>query len=437
LEREREPDRLPEGELSRPQPDPSRFSFLDSQFRHHLPDTGLLVRAACVFYLLHILFQAKVAGLELSAFFCLLCLGWAASRKEIKLSFQILYFPLLAYGIASTTSALLATEQTRAFADGMLWFKMLIFPGAVILFREVPRLRDLAVVGYAAFATTIATYGLYEFFLLDRRDLENRITGPASHVMTLSGLLLPLALMFLFLWLHQRKWWQLTAGSLATITLLLTFTRSVWIGWTVAIVTLLIATRARLVFHALPLVIIFVTFLPLSLFGRLVSTFDTRQLSNFDRIRMVEAGFEMIKDRPLLGVGPANVKSTYSLYKRPDAPRSRPPHLHNNVVQIWAERGVLALSAYLLLLGLFLRECIRGWHGPGRMWSEIGIAAAVSLTVAGLFEFNFGDTEVFYLLLNLFALVVVSLERARLSNEVPSVVVAGRTRGEPDTAALP
>ncbi|HEX7707380.1 MAG TPA: O-antigen ligase family protein [Thermoanaerobaculia bacterium] len=427
---------MPEDELIRP-PGSPRISFLNSQFHRYLPDTSGLVRAACVFYLLHLLFQAKVAGLEIGAFFCLLCLGWAAARREMRLSFHILYFPLAVYGIASTTSALLASEQMKAFADGMLWFKMLIFPGAVILFRQVPRLRELAIVAYAVFAATIATYGLYEFFLLDRRDLENRITGPASHVMTLSGLLLPLALMFLFLWLHQRKWWQLTAGSLATITLLLTFTRSVWIGWTVAIVTLLIATRARLVFYALPLVIIFVTFLPLSLFGRLVSTFDTRQLSNFDRIRMVEAGVEMIKDRPLLGVGPANVKSTYSLYMRPDAPRPRPPHLHNNVVQIWAERGILALCAYLLLLGLFLRECIRGWHGPGRMWAEIGIAAAISLTVAGLFEFNFGDTEVFYLLLNLFALVVVSLERTRLSNEVPSGVVAGRTWGEPDVAALP
>ena len=40
------------------------------------------------------------------------------------------------------------------------------------------------------------------------------------------------------------------------------------------------------------------------------------------------------------------------------------------------------------------------------MWAEVGVAVAVSLAVAGLFEFNFGDTEVFYIMLNLFALVV-------------------------------
>jgi hypothetical protein len=49
---------------------------------------------------------------------------------------------------------------------------------------------------------------------------------------------------------------------------------------------------------------------------------------------------------------------------------------------------------------------------------------AASLTVAGLFEFNFGDTEVFYMLLNLFALVAVSLERTRPQpNEVAGSVV--------------
>jgi O-antigen ligase len=262
--------------------------------------------------------------------------------------------------------------------------------------------------------------------VLDHRDLEHRIDGPSTHVMTFSGLLLPLSLMLLVFWWHERRWWQITAGALGTLTLLLTFTRSVWLGWIVAAFVVLLALRARLVFYALPALILFLTFLPLDLFSRVISTFDVKQESNFDRLRMLEAGAEMIRDFPLLGVGPANVKEVYSIYRRHDAPRARPPHLHNNVVQLWAERGVLGLGAYIILLALFLRECIRGWRGPNRMWAEAGVVIAVSLTVAGLFEFNFGDTEVFYLMLNLFALVAVSLERAeQTSNEIaPDVVPA-------------
>lgn len=389
----------------------SLASFIDlGSFIDH---PSALVVTSAVIYALQILFQAKIAPLELCAFWSIFLLGWAIARGDAHFSWHILYFPLIVYGLVSTTSALMSDRRLHQLGEGVLWFKMLIFPCGVILFRTLPRMRELAVYAHAAFVSILSSWGLYEFIVLDQRDLEHRITGPSTHVMTFSGLILPLSLMLLVLWWHERRWWQLTAGSLATVTLLLTFTRSVWLGWIVAAFVVLLASRARLAFYALPVLILFVTFLPIDLFSRLISTFDMKQESNFDRIRMLEAGVEMIRDFPLLGVGPANVKEVYAIYRKPDAPRVRPPHLHNNVVQLWAERGILGLGAYLVLLGLFLRECLRGRHGPRRKWSDAGLAIAVSLTVAGLFEFNFGDTEVFYLMLNLFALVVVSLEQGQ------------------------
>jgi putative inorganic carbon (hco3(-)) transporter len=369
-----------------------------------------LVRASATLYLLHILFQGKIALLELSAFWSIFFLGWALAKKQTHFSFHILYYPLIVYGIVSTVSALTSAHRIHAAGEAMLWFKMLIFPAAIVLYREVPRLRWWGIRAHAFFAFGIAIWGLVEFVFFDRRDIEHRINGPSSHVMTFSGLLLPVSLLLLFLWRHERKWWQLTAGAVGTATLLLTFTRSTWLGWTVAAAAVLLVSRPRVVLYATPVLMLFITLMPLPLFSRLISTFDIEQSSNFDRIRMIQAGVEMIRDHPLLGVGPANVKEAHALYRQHDAPRSRPAHLHNNVIQLWAERGILALVAYVLLLALFFRECARGWRGPRRAWAEGGAAVAISLTVAGLFEFNFGDTEVFYMLLNLFALVVVSLE---------------------------
>ena len=382
---------------------PTAFSALSTQH-------SALVRNAVILYILHILLQGKIALLMLSAFWCIFCLAWALIRGEARFSFHILYYPLIVYGIVSTISSIASGRSLHKDLEGTLWFKMLIFPAAIMLLRQVPRLRQWIVYAYGIFAGGIGMWGLLEFVFFDRRDLENRITGPSPHVMTYSGLLLPVSLLFLFLWIHERKRWQLAVVVVTGLALLLTFTRSVWLGWVVAALVVLLASRARLVFYALPAVILFITFMPLDLFGRLMSTFDTKQSSNFDRIRMLEAGVEMIKDHPVLGVGPANVKESYSIFRKQDAPRPRPPHLHNNVVQLWAERGILGLAAYILFLGLFLRECVREWHGPRRKWAEAGVAVAVSLTIAGLFEFNFGDTEVFYLMLNLFALVVVELE---------------------------
>lgn len=383
-----------------------------------------LISASAVIYVLHFLLEAKTALCENLAFWTIFTLGWAIARKEVRFSWHILYFPLILYGIASTGSALLADRRVHQAFEAMLWFKMLIFPAAVILHRNIPRLREAMLYASILFGGGMAVWGLLEYFFLGQKDLENRMTGPSSHVMTYSNLILPMSLLFIILWLYQRKWWQLGLALLITFALLLTMTRSVWIGWGAAVFVMLMLLKTQIRYYVPAALLIFVTFLPLPLFSRLTSTWDMKLESNFDRLRMLEAGVEMIKDFPVFGVGPANVKEMYSLYKKHDAPRIRPAHLHNNVIHIWAERGVLGLTAYLLFLALFIRECVRGRHGPNRMYADIGIAIAVALTVAGLFEFNFGDTEVFYLTLNLFALVVVAIERPEPStNEVTAMAV--------------
>lgn len=380
----------------------------------------IALRISCGFYLLHILIQGKTSALQLSAFLTILFLGWSLARREIRPSFHVLYFPLALYGIASTTSALANRISIHAYADAMIWFKMLIFPAAIIIFRTAPRVRDLALRAHILFAVFIALYGLYQYFVLGRQDLDHRISGPSTHVMTYSGLLLAESLLLLFVAIHRRSPWLIGATVVVSFALLLTFTRSVWQGWIAGLFVVLLLNRSRWLPYAIAALLLFVALMPMNLFGRLVSSFDVRQSSNLDRIRMAEAGIEMIKDHPVLGVGPAGVKDVYPLYRKEDAPRFRVPHLHNNVIQIWAERGIVGLAAYILLMVLFLRECARAWNGPGKPFAEAGIAITVGLAYAGLFEFNFGDTEVFYLTLELFALLTALMERPAeaASNEV-------------------
>lgn len=385
------------------------------------PETPLAVLLAGFWYVYHLACSGWVASSECGAFFAMVATAVALWRRELRPTFHILYFPLFVYALVSTLSALAASRSVHAFGESALWGKSLLFPTALILFRNVPRMRIVALRALLAFGCVASLIGLAQFFLLGDRDLDHRITGTTAHVMTLSGLLLPIALIFLVLWLHDgRNPWLMAGTSVTSLALLLTFTRSVWIGWFVAVGVLFILRRPRALIFGLPLAVLFVTFLPMPVFSRLASSFDTRQSSNLDRIRMVQAGIEIIKDYPLLGVGPANIKEVYPLYRRHDAPRFRIPHLHNNVVQLWAERGVLAPIAYLLLLGLFLRECARGWRGEQSRFAEAGVAVTVGLAVAGLFEFNFGDTEVFWILLDVYAIVIASLDRQPLRPNEPA-----------------
>jgi O-antigen ligase len=382
------------------------------------------LRWSAILFTLHVLTQPKVVPAESFGFFAGLLLVWGIAKGKAQASFHILYYPLALYGLVSTLSALAADNRLHAFGEIMLWIKMLVFPTAVILLRNVPFMRNVTLKWHIVTAMIIAVYGIAQYVIQDRRALENRITGPSSHVMTYSGLLLAASLLLVVLSAHRRKPWLYLATATVSFALLLTFTRSVWYGWLLAVFVLLTIKRPLLLPIAAGALLIFVTFMPMEFFGRLVSAFDVEQSSNLDRIRMAEAGTEMIKDYPVLGVGPGNVKEVYPLYRKPDAPRFRPPHLHNNFIQLWAERGILGVSAYLLFMVLFLRECARGWGGPAREFAEAGVAVAIGLGYAGLFEFNWGDTEVFYMTLTLFALIVTSLEAARpASNEVAQRVV--------------
>ena len=382
------------------------------------------VLSTLVFYLGHLFFQGWVLSSELCVLGVLVSAILALYRRDLRPSFHILYYPLLVYCVISSISALASFRAIHSAAEGALWGKTLLFPAAVILFRDVPRARVLALRMTLFVGVFISSLGLWQYFVLLHRDLDHRITGPASHVMTYSGLLMVIALVALVLWLHEPKSGVLLGVTMVTtLSLLLTFTRSVWVGWGAAVLVLLTLRRPRWLVFAPGVAILILCFLPLPVFSRLVSVFDTKQSSNLDRIRMVQAGVEIIKDNPTLGVGPANIKEVYPLYRKPDAPRFRIPHLHNNVVQLWAERGIVGLAAYLLLLALFLRECARGWNGAGGRWAEVGVAVVVALAAAGMFEFNFGDTEVYWALLDVMALVVVSLEQTRPVNEGAAAAV--------------
>lgn len=363
---------------------------------------------ACFFYLGHLVYQPRTAPSELGAFAAWFWAAWAIARRELKPSFHVVGYPLIVFAVATTVSVYLPGHPRMG--GEIIIPKILLFFAAIILLREVPEMRRLALLAHAFVATWIGSVNLWQYFALRQHDLEHRVTGLSTHVMTNSGLLLPLSLLFWILWLHDRKWWMFVPAALSSVALLLTFTRSAWLAWIFAVFVVLVLPRPRWIVYALGIALLAVSLMPIGMFGRLWSSFNPRLESNLDRIRMVEAGVEMIRDYPLFGVGPGNVKEMYPIYRRPDAPRFKVPHLHNNVIQIWAERGLVALAGYVLFIAFFLRECARAWRTPARKWAEAGIAIMAGLTCAGMFEFNFGDTEVFYLLLDLCALVLVNLQ---------------------------
>ncbi len=129
--------------------------------------------------------------------------------------------------------------------------------------------------------------------------------------------------------------------------------------------------------------------------------------SSIDRYYMWQAGLDMIRDKPVFGQGPGMILRTYPDYRWAEAPNPRQPHLHDNALQIAAERGLPALAFWLWMMAVLvfgaLREA-RTARARKRFEAPAALGALVTLIVAGVFEYNFGDSEVL-----MFTLIVAAL----------------------------
>jgi O-antigen ligase len=147
---------------------------------------------------------------------------------------------------------------------------------------------------------------------------------------------------------------------------------------------------------------------------------------------MVKAGVRMVSERPLFGLGPDLVKRRYPIYREPTAPRFTVPHLHNSLLQLTAERGIASLAAYVWLMGAGLWGAWRRFRAEGGPWGGradlyLGVlAAVVGFNFAGLFENNWGDTEVQRLVLFVLALplCVHAIESQAAPAEAPEAGAA-------------
>jgi O-antigen ligase len=205
---------------------------------------------------------------------------------------------------------------------------------------------------------------------------------------------------------RRRLLWTAPVFALSTTALLLSFTRNAWVGLAAGLVLVAVVWRPRALFAYPVLALALALTLPRSVVDRVVSIVDLHQGSNYDRLCMLSSGAQMVEDNPVFGVGLGMVERRYPVYRADDAPRWRVPHLHNNVVQLAAERGLLGLAAYLAILATFAVHTWRALRQPGQHHfpALAGCLLAVwGVTVAGLFEYNWGDAEVWIVTLTLLA----------------------------------
>src|SRR4051794_16472948 len=186
-----------------------------------------------------------------------------------------------------------------------------------------------------------------------------RITGFTSHWMTLSGeeMIVLLLLAALLLFAARDRWtpWMTGAAATIAISLVIGYTRSMWLGAALGATYLVWHWKPRLLLLAPVPLLLLLALNPFGVGERIKSAWKPAGDLDSNQFRVVcrRAGWEIVKAHPWFGIGPEQVNQNAQLlsYIPADEPRPLPTgayvHLHNVYLQYAAERGVPALVFFL------------------------------------------------------------------------------------------
>ena len=364
-----------------------------------------LERAACLALLAFAAaLQVSIAAADiLLTVAVVLWLGLIVKNRE-RIDVPKMFWPLAAYAAATLIASAFSVDPNVSFVDSKQLVLLVIVPIAYRLFRG--RRAMLAVDVIITVGALSATFGIIQYLLLNYDHLGRRPQGTLGLYMTYSGLLMLVtcaAVSRVMFGAHHRVWAALVLPALV-LALALTFTRSAWVGACVGVGVLFLMRDFRLL-GLLPIVLgVFLIVAPSSLTSRLYSTFSLTDPSNVDRVAMMKSGWRIVKDDPLTGVGPDMIIQVYPHYRDKTAVNQLNPHLHNVPLQIAAERGIPALLVWLWFIVTLGYDFFRRRTADFPSLSNAGLAAIAAMLAAGLFEYNFGDSEFLMLFLVLVTL---------------------------------
>jgi O-antigen ligase len=329
-----------------------------------------------------------------------------------------MFWPLAAYAGATLVASVFSVDPRVSLVDSKQLLLLIIVPLAYRLFRG--RRALLAVDVIITIGAVSATWGIVQYLILNFDTLMRRPQGALGLYMTYSGLLMLVACAAVsrVMFAKQHRTWAALVLPSLLIALVVTFTRSAWVGACVGIGLLFLLRDFRLM-GLLPVALAaFLALAPSGLTNRLYSTFSLKDPSNVDRVAMMKSGFSIIKKYPLTGVGPDMIGQVYPHYRDKTAVNQLNLHLHNVPLQIAAERGLPALGVWLWFIVTLVRDFLKRRRSDYPSLSNAGLAVIGAMLAAGLFEYNFGDSEFLMLFLVLVTLPYAA-ERAPAPAAVP------------------
>lgn len=314
-------------------------------------------------------------------------------KPDFQTSFLILYV------IFSIFSIIFSVDFSRSIPEGKEIINFLVYFLSLIYFSKKIKNENL-ILGFLIPSVFLSFYGIIEYFIKGFSDKTYRIHGLQSHYMTYSGFLLiyfGILISYSILGENQKFKRLSLLGSFLTIPpLFLSLTRNSWIGFSgiLFFLALFFKKKYLILFFLIPL--IFVLIFPSTIGERISSIVNLKDKTNLDRLMMWKASFNMFLEKPITGFGLGIPQKDYIFFKEEEGIRFRIPHFHSNIFQILPERGIFALISYL---GFIITALINGYKKRFKWQGLASFLSLFGISIAGIFEFYFGDTEILWMTL--------------------------------------
>ena len=366
-----------------------------------------------------LLSMVSISGSQIAISLALVCWIIILIRKEQKFSFPSFFWPLIAYIVLSAVSSLLSINPKASLKDSRELLLFLIIPIIYAGFHEEKTLKRTNL-AFLASAYVSCSYSIYYFFAKSPGTWYH-VPGFMGQVMTQGGLLMLFSCMALsmLIFSHEKIKYLWGLGLILSLfALVLTQTRSAWIGLIIAVSVIFLSYKPKALILVPVFVCLFYLASPKWIKDRALSSFNPKGPSNRERIEFIRAGIKIIGDYPLFGTGPDTVEIVFQNPKYGLSEQAKKNvHLHNNILQTGAERGIptlIAWFAFIVWIFLSLLKLLKNKDPSLRPFTVAALGALTSLFVAGLFEYNFADAEITMLFLYL---ITIPFSFARLQEK--------------------
>lgn len=282
-------------------------------------------------------------------------------------------FPAAALVVAATLSLLNTPERFYGLCYILhmliVMLIMVVVANAVTTRRDVELVADVLVVSlviqsmiYWAESATGMTVSLEGYTFAARDDLPRHGGTVGAHANTFASFIAPLLLItiarFLAGTVHRGRALMPAVIVLGVCTLVGTFTRGAWVGFTIGLVYLLFDGQRRGLIRLRPLLpmgglfVLAVPFLIRPVMERLGAD---HQAAYEERRALMQMAMSVIRAHPFIGCGAGAYASVFRQYLPPELSTNWLFVVHNRYLLIAAEMGIVGLIAFLSLLVAGLR----------------------------------------------------------------------------------